>query len=257
MIAPTANTPSAVAASFQLRKSHKTPAAEMWCAAVAMPIIYCASGKVAPFRSKPSGKVTSLTYFSSRRSKSMTKPDIIGVISQRLELRCAGREHVGRCPFHDDRHPSLYVNPEKQVFLCRACQAGGDVFKFIMLLDGLTFPEACRALGMDRQRKGAAKLTPRRKQAAELAALWANVQRAKLNFLVIERMEQRDIADQVGAYDLAEAFDREVILLCGFYDALKYARGVAELLAAKASIEQITNEVEIIDEPHAGVSPHA
>jgi hypothetical protein len=176
------------------------------------------------------------------------RPDIVAVIGQRVELRRARKEMVGLCPFHSETHPSFFVSIEKQVFLCRGCQAGGDVVTFIMLLDGLTFPDACRALGIDRKGKLRPKLTASRKHAADLAAKWANGQRAKLNSLITERMEQRDIADEAGAFDLAEIFDRELSMLHGLYDALQYARGAAELLTVRASIEQIT-DVEIINAP--------
>lgn len=120
---------------------------------------------------------------------------------------------------------------------------------FTMLIDGLTFSEACRALGIDGERKPRPKLTASRKRAGQLAAAWVREQRAKLNFLIIEQMEQRDITDESCAFELAEIFDRELIMLRGFYDALGNARGAAELLVVRKSIEQITDNVEIIDEP--------
>jgi DNA primase len=175
----------------------------------------------------------------------MTKPDILHAIGARLELRRAGREHIGRCPFHDDRHPSFYVNSEKQVFLCRACHVGGDVIDFVMRIDDLTFRDACAALGIKRERTRRPKLTAKRERAAEVAAIWANDQRAKINFLIIERLEQRDLADEIGDSELGEMIDREIILLGGFYDGLKYPGGAAELLTVRASLKQITEGAEV------------
>src|SRR5690348_13329079 len=86
-----------------------------------------------------------------RRAEAMSpenRPSIVEVIGHRVELRRRGREYVGACPFHADKNPSLYVNGEKGVFLCRACQEHGDVFDFIRKLDGLNFRQACAALGM-------------------------------------------------------------------------------------------------------------
>ena len=65
--------------------------------------------------------------------------DIIDVISEHLDLQKKGREMVGICPFHQDHKPSMYVNPEKQIFKCFACGAGGDVIKFVQMREGLTF----------------------------------------------------------------------------------------------------------------------
>lgn len=187
--------------------------------------------------------MTAISFYSSDIPDS--RPDIVQIIGARIDLRRAGQELVGLCPFHDDRHPSLYVNPDKQLFLCRACQAAGDVFTFIMMADGLTFSQARKTLGIDGRPKRRFKLTSKRKRAAQLAAAWANEQRAKLNALITDRMEQRDLADEAGAFDLAEAFDREIILLRNFCDALAYPRGAAELLAVRLSIELITDEVAI------------
>jgi len=72
--------------------------------------------------------------------------DIVEVISEHLALNPKGREMVGLCPFHKDTHPSLYVNPAKQIFKCFACGAGGTVFTFVQLREGLTFPQAIERL---------------------------------------------------------------------------------------------------------------
>lgn len=176
----------------------------------------------------------------------MHKPSIVEVISQRVELRQSGRELVGLCPFHEDRHPSLYVNPYKGVFLCRACQESGDVIDFLMKLDGLSFPEACRALAINgNDRPPAPTLTARRRRAAELAAAWVNGQRAKFNVLIADAMEERDLADEIGDFELAEIFDRELTMLRGFYDALEYSRGAAEMLALRPAIEGLTDGTRV------------
>lgn len=72
--------------------------------------------------------------------------DIVELISQYVALKRKGREMVGLCPFHDDKRPSLNVSPSKQIFKCFACGAGGDAFKFLILYEKHSFPEAVRAL---------------------------------------------------------------------------------------------------------------
>lgn len=73
--------------------------------------------------------------------------DIVEVIGQHVDLRAIGRdEWKGLCPFHDDHRPSLNVNQAKGVFLCRSCQASGNVVSFLMMLEGLSFPETIRRL---------------------------------------------------------------------------------------------------------------
>ena len=137
----------------------------------------------------------------------MTKPDIVDVISQRVGLRRAGQEHFGRCPLHDDTHPSFYVNEVKQVYFCHGCQVGGDVVDFIMRIDDLSFPDACKALGVDLRSKPRPKLTAKRKHAAEVAAIWVREQRANLNSLIIEDMEERDLADEIGDDELSKSLN--------------------------------------------------
>ncbi len=72
--------------------------------------------------------------------------DIVELISQYVALKKRGKEFVGLCCFHDDKRPSMYVSPAKQIFKCFACDAGGGVFQFLMLYEKLSFPEAVRTL---------------------------------------------------------------------------------------------------------------
>lgn len=87
--------------------------------------------------------------------------DIVRVVRERVDLREKGREWVGLCPFHDDRSPSMYVSPAKQIFKCFACGAGGDALSFVQKYDGVEFPQALEHLA-----EGAGvELTPRGRQA--------------------------------------------------------------------------------------------
>jgi len=72
--------------------------------------------------------------------------DIVELIGSYVELRPAGRDFKGRCPFHQEKTPSFTVSPAKQVFHCFGCGAGGDAFSFIMRHAGLEFRDALRLL---------------------------------------------------------------------------------------------------------------
>jgi len=74
------------------------------------------------------------------------RADIIEVIGHVVELKKAGVEHSGLCPFHNERTPSFYVNPKKGVFKCHGCGEGGDVIEFVMRTQDLKFPDAIRGL---------------------------------------------------------------------------------------------------------------
>jgi DNA primase len=72
--------------------------------------------------------------------------DIAEIISESVLLRKAGKNLVGLCPFHSEKTPSFTVSPDKQIFHCFGCGAGGNIFSFVMKRDGLQFGEAARML---------------------------------------------------------------------------------------------------------------
>lgn len=75
--------------------------------------------------------------------RSVTLERVVGAY---LTLTRRGSALVGLCPFHDDRHPSLSVHVGKQLYKCFACDAGGDLFSFVMRMENCSFPEALRIL---------------------------------------------------------------------------------------------------------------
>jgi DNA primase len=75
------------------------------------------------------------------------KADIVAVIGQHVQLKKAGRNYKGLCPFHGEKTPSFSVSPDKGFFHCFGCQKKGDVFTFVMELEGKSFVEAAEQLG--------------------------------------------------------------------------------------------------------------
>ncbi|MHB9059282.1 MAG: DNA primase [Bacillota bacterium] len=75
-----------------------------------------------------------------------SRNDIVDVIGEQVALRKTGKNFVGLCPFHHEKTPSFSVAPDKQMFYCFGCHAGGNVFHFLMKRDKLTFPEAVTKL---------------------------------------------------------------------------------------------------------------
>ena len=72
--------------------------------------------------------------------------DIVDFVGRFVNLKKAGANWKGLCPFHGEKTPSFMVNPKKGIFHCFGCGVGGDVFGFLMRQDRLSFPEAVRAL---------------------------------------------------------------------------------------------------------------
>jgi DNA primase len=70
------------------------------------------------------------------------KADIVEVIGKYLPVEKQGREYVALCPFHNDHSPSMHISPEKQIYKCFVCGAGGNVFSFVQNYEKISFPEA-------------------------------------------------------------------------------------------------------------------
>ena len=76
----------------------------------------------------------------------IARTDIVDVVGRYVPLKKQGQNFVGLCPFHHEKTPSFSVSQNKQIFHCFGCGVGGNVFKFLMEIDHLTFPEAVRKL---------------------------------------------------------------------------------------------------------------
>jgi DNA primase len=72
--------------------------------------------------------------------------NIVDVISEFVQLRKRGKNYVGLCPFHQEKTPSFTVSTDKQIFNCFGCQTGGNVFKFLMILQNISFVEAVQEI---------------------------------------------------------------------------------------------------------------
>lgn len=74
------------------------------------------------------------------------KVDIVQLIGEYVQLKRAGRNFKGLCPFHGEKTPSFMVNPELQIFKCFGCAAGGDAYSFLEKIEGMDFGEALQNL---------------------------------------------------------------------------------------------------------------
>ena len=71
---------------------------------------------------------------------------IVDLVGGYVRLKKKGKDFAALCPFHTEKTPSFLVSESKQIFKCFGCGAGGDIFKFIMLMDNMTFPESIHHL---------------------------------------------------------------------------------------------------------------
>jgi DNA primase len=168
--------------------------------------------------------------------------DIVAVIQDYVSLRKTGATYKGLCPFHGEKTPSFHVNREKGFFHCFGCGAGGDVFKFLELREGVTFPDAVKMLaqrfGMtlpdleqgDEQRAGAAERESLLK-AHDAAADWFRQQLASAaGARVRAQIGSRGIADAtreaLGLGFAPRDGLRDALLQQGFSQALLLRAGL-------------------------------
>ncbi len=106
--------------------------------------------------------------------------DIVELISDYVNLKKAGQNWKGLCPFHSEKTPSFTVSPAKQIFHCFGCGTGGDIFTFLVRHDNLTFPESLNILA---KKAGVTLKTDKRSsaQAGEKETL-VNIHKFALDF---------------------------------------------------------------------------
>jgi DNA primase len=75
--------------------------------------------------------------------------DIVDVVGKYVQLRKMGKNFRGLCPFHTEKNPSFYVNPEKGIYYCFGCKKGGNAINFLMEYEKLDFPDAIKRLAKD------------------------------------------------------------------------------------------------------------
>lgn len=87
-----------------------------------------------------------MAFPSAWLNELFAKNEIVSVISSYVDLKPKGRKLWACCPLHGEKTPSFSVSPDKQLFYCFGCHAGGTVVQFIMDIERLTFPEAVKYL---------------------------------------------------------------------------------------------------------------
>ena len=170
------------------------------------------------------------------------RTDIVEVVKRHVTLTRRGGNFVGLCPFHQEKTPSFNVIPGKGIYHCFGCQAGGDVFKFLMQLEGLSFVESIKELAgpagvtieereltpaerKDLQKRGADKAAERKVQRhTHIAEL-----RAQLKILEsgLADLEVRNSAAHAERATAIAAMDEKVVKLFDAKIAALQATGVA------------------------------
>ena len=163
--------------------------------------------------------------------------DVVEVVGERVQLKKAGRNYSGLCPFHQEKTPSFTVSADKQFYHCFGCGANGNALRFLMEYDKLPFPEAVAQLagrlGLEVPREGAddplaQQREKKRKEGVNLLELAASFYRERL------KMQEGQAAQR---YLLSRGLSGDVIKTYGIgyapagWEALKQhlsERGIGE-----------------------------
>lgn len=167
--------------------------------------------------------------------------DIVDVISGYIKLQRKGSNYVGVCPFHNDRNPSMSVNQPRQIYHCFSCGAGGDVFKFVMEYENLTFPEAMKVLA---DRAGIAlpeqdtSREARRQADLKAQIMEMNKLAAKYYYYTL----RQPVGKQGLDYLLGRQLSMETIQKFGLGYADKYSNSLYRYLKSKGYSDQLLRE---------------
>ncbi|MBS4191329.1 DNA primase [Bacillus sp. FJAT-49705] len=115
--------------------------------------------------------------------------DIVDIISDYVQLKKQGRNYFGLCPFHGENTPSFSVSPDKQIYHCFGCGAGGNAFSFLMDLEGYSFQEA------------AVKLAQR-----------ANIELDNLNPIATQKQVSPNIQHMLDAHEVLRKFYHHLLV---------------------------------------------
>jgi len=146
----------------------------------------------------------------------------VEVVSRYVTLKKVGSRYIGLCPFHEDKaSPSLSVQPEKQVWYCFGCQAGGNVYHFLTEIEGVKFQDAARMLseetGISLDDDGRKRLKAYQKpDAVDLAhdaAFWWDhlAPSAGMELDILRRKDKASRAELLAAYRRLSASIRSAV----------------------------------------------
>lgn len=125
------------------------------------------------FTPQASYKAATAISFTEAVEQVRRQLDIVEVVSRHVALKRAGKHHVGLCPFHPDKKPSMTVSREKNIYKCFSCGAGGDAFGFLMAIENRTFGQVVTELaeqqGITIARSANPQVVAQQQQAAEQA----------------------------------------------------------------------------------------
>ncbi len=153
--------------------------------------------------------------------------NIVEVVSAYVRLTPSGKNYKALCPFHQEKTPSFYVSPEKGLWHCFGCNAGGDVIDFVQRIEGLTFTEAIAKLSRQLGIRWQPSPATRREE-------WARERLLQLNQWAVEFYERVLWASEIGEKARQYLFQRQISTATARMFRLGYAPAAWDVLVKES-----------------------
>lgn len=171
--------------------------------------------------------------------------NIVDIIGGYVRLQKKGSSYFGLCPFHNEKSPSFSVSPNKQMYYCFGCGAGGNVFTFIMEYENQTFPETVKILA---DRAGIAlpeaELTEEQKRERNKRQLLLEINKTAANYFYYQL--NGDQGQQAREYLENRRLSKETQIHFGLGYASKYSNDLYLYLKKKGYQDQILKETGLL-----------
>ena len=189
--------------------------------------------------------MTGLYYPDEVIEEVRSSNNIVDIIGGYVRLQKKGSSYFGLCPFHNEKSPSFSVSPNKQMYYCFGCGAGGNVFTFIMEYENQTFPEAVKILA---DRAGIAlpeaELTEEQKRERNKRQLLLEINKTAANYFYYQL--NGDQGQQAREYLENRRLSKETQIHFGLGYASKYSNDLYLYLKKKGYQDQILKETGLL-----------
>ena len=182
-----------------------------------------------------------------------TRTDIVDVISQYVNLQKKGSQYFGLCPFHNEKTGSFSVSPQKQMYYCFGCGAGGNVFSFLMNYENMTFKEAIEELapkcGVTLPQR---EMTYQEKQRADKRSRLFEINKEAAGYYY--KMLRSKDGEQAMAYFTKRELSQDTLHKFGLGCTSKYSDSLYKYLRGKGYEDEILKDCGLItiDEKRGG-----
>ena len=179
------------------------------------------------------------------------KNDIVDVIGAHVKLQRKGSSYFGLCPFHNEKSPSFSVSPDKQMYYCFGCGAGGNVYTFMMEYENFSFQEAVKALA---DRAGVAlperEYSEEERKAADIRSRILELNKMAANYFYYQLRTEN--GKQAMEYLKGRQLSDETIKGFALGFANKYSNDLYRYLKNKGVSDELLRESGLmnVDEKH-------